>query len=252
MEIWFANVKFESTCFVVSFLSSMILSPWEDKALKEDAWTLKGLKNKERRIQVSKNYDFKKVTLPRYCSRSLLEEEWTIDHVEHRLWDHITRTCRYFFPLAICLSVLSSRQPSVWFDALLHIAYILLISTLYRIWIFRNQFVRECEQVEKLCSLCYFKLQRGRSSRSSLFPSLSPVDSFFSFEKRRWNFEKFKERSSNGNRTPWESRSKFRGKIYRVHSRRRRPIWDLLLWLPSSRLEVLTRSVVNSAWRGLS
>lgn len=62
----------------------MILFPWEDKALKEDAWTLKGLKNKERRLQVSKNYDFKKVTLPRYCSRSLLEEEWTIDHVEHR------------------------------------------------------------------------------------------------------------------------------------------------------------------------
>lgn len=79
----------------IPFINDFI--PWEDKALKEDAWTLKGLKNKERRIQVSKNYDFKKVTLPRYCSRSLLEEEWTIDHVEHRRWDHITRTCRYFF-----------------------------------------------------------------------------------------------------------------------------------------------------------
>lgn len=188
MEIWFANVKFESTCFVVSFLSSMILFPWEDKALKEDAWTLKGLKNKERRIQVSKNYDFKKVTLPRYCSRSLLEEEWTIDHVEHRRWDHITRTCRYFFSLAICLSVLSSRQPSVWFDALLHIAYILLISTLYRIWIFRNQFVRE--QVKKLCSLCYFKLQRGRSSKSSLFPLSFSRWFFFLVRKEEVEFWK--------------------------------------------------------------
>lgn len=84
-----------SKCLVVSFLLSMILFLWKDKVLKEDAWTL-GLKNKERRIQLNKNYNFKKVILSRYCSRSLLEEEWTIDHVEHRRWDHITRTCRHF------------------------------------------------------------------------------------------------------------------------------------------------------------
>lgn len=72
-----------------------------------------------------------------------------------------------FLPLAICLSMLSSRQPSVWFDALLHIAYTLLISTLHEIWIFRNQFVRE--QVKKLCSLCYFKLQRRWDHRDHRF-----------------------------------------------------------------------------------